>query len=116
MTADLARRPWRVLSHARLLADLHARLHRVPPPEQLSPRLEGDQAMVHGDLHLDTVILAPRGPVVIDWANAGRGRPEDDVAMAWLIIAASEMPGGAAARYGWPTRTCSRTRRTPCGV
>jgi aminoglycoside phosphotransferase (APT) family kinase protein len=54
--------------------------------------------MVHGDLHPDNVLLAPRGPVVIDWANAGRGRPEDDVAMAWLIIAASDMPGGTAAR------------------
>jgi aminoglycoside phosphotransferase (APT) family kinase protein len=98
MTADLARRPWRVRSHARLLAELHDRLHRVPPPHQLASRLGGEGAMVHGDLHPDNVLLSPRGPVVIDWANAGRGRPEDDVAMAWLIIAASDMPGGAAAR------------------
>jgi aminoglycoside phosphotransferase (APT) family kinase protein len=98
MTADLARRPWRVVSHARLLASLHTQLHEVPPPSQLSPRLGGAQAMVHGDLHPDNVLLSPRGPIVIDWANAGRGRPEDDVAMAWLIIAASDMPGGAAAR------------------
>ncbi|HEX6715115.1 MAG TPA: phosphotransferase, partial [Thermoleophilaceae bacterium] len=93
MTADMARRPWRVTAHARLLADLHNRLHRVPPPEQLSPRLGGESTMVHGDLHPDNVLLSPRGPVLIDWANAGRGRAEDDVAMAWLIIAASDMPG-----------------------
>jgi streptomycin 6-kinase len=98
MTADLVRRPWRVVAHARLLADLHNRLHRLPPPDQLSPRLEGQDTMVHGDLHPDNVLLSPRGPVVIDWANAGRGRAEDDVAMAWLIVAASDMPGGFAAR------------------
>jgi aminoglycoside phosphotransferase (APT) family kinase protein len=98
MTADLARRPWRVMRNARLLADLHERLHRIPPPPELPSRLGGDAAMVHGDLHPDNVLLGPHGPVVIDWANAGRGRPADDVAMAWLIIAASDMPGGAGAR------------------
>ena len=54
--------------------------------------------MVHGDLHPDNVLLSSEGPVVIDWASAGRGRGEDDVAMAWLIIASSEMPGGTLAR------------------
>jgi aminoglycoside phosphotransferase (APT) family kinase protein len=98
MTADLVRRPWRVRSHARLLAELHNRLHGIPPPPELSPRLDGDETMVHGDLHPDNVLLSPRGPVVIDWANAGRGRAADDVAMAWLIIAASDMPGGRAGR------------------
>jgi aminoglycoside phosphotransferase (APT) family kinase protein len=98
MTSDLARRPWHVTAHARLLAELHDRLHRIPPPADLPSRLGGEDAMVHGDLHPDNVLLSPAGPVVIDWANAGRGRPEDDVAMAWLIIAASDMPGGRAAR------------------
>ena len=98
MTEDLARRPWRVARHARVLADLHEGVHRVPPPRGLPSRLDGDIAMVHGDLHPDNVLLGPGGPVVIDWANAGRGRPEDDVAMAWLIIAASDMPGGTAAQ------------------
>jgi aminoglycoside phosphotransferase (APT) family kinase protein len=98
MTADLVRRPWRVRSHALLLADLHNRLHGIPPPPDLSPRLDGNETMVHGDLHPDNVLLSPRGPVVIDWANAGCGRGADDVAMAWLIVAASDMPGGHAAR------------------
>jgi aminoglycoside phosphotransferase (APT) family kinase protein len=98
MTADLARRPWYVARHAHLLAELHERLHRIPAPAKLPSRLGGEAAMVHGDLHPDNVLLGPKGAVVIDWANAGRGRPEDDTAMAWLIIAASDMPGGAAAR------------------
>src|SRR5215212_3746405 len=50
MTADLARRPWRVTAHARLLAELHQRLHRIPPPAGLPSRLGGEGAMVHGDL------------------------------------------------------------------
>jgi len=98
MTADLARRPWRVAANARLLASLHERLHRVPPPPDLPSHLGGDEAMVHGDLHPDNVLLGPDGPLVIDWASAGRGRAADDVAMAWLIIATSDMPGGRAAR------------------
>jgi streptomycin 6-kinase len=98
MTADLALRPWRVAAHARLLASLHTRLHQVPPPAELPSRLDGGTCMVHGDLHPDNVILGPGGAVVIDWANAGRGRAEDDIAMAWLIIAASDMPGGRLAR------------------
>jgi aminoglycoside phosphotransferase (APT) family kinase protein len=99
MTRDLARRPWRVAAHARLLADLHERLHTIPGPPDLPSRLGGENCMVHGDLHPDNVLLGPEGPVVIDWANAGRGRAEDDVAMAWLILAASDMPGGLAARW-----------------
>lgn len=98
MTADLVRRPWGVSSHARLLARLHRELHRIPPPADLPSRLGGSTCLVHGDLHPDNVLLARSGPAVIDWANAGRGKPEDDVAMAWLIIASSEMPGGRFAR------------------
>jgi aminoglycoside phosphotransferase (APT) family kinase protein len=98
LTRDLVRRPWRVATHARLLAGLHVRLHQIPPPPDLPSRLGGEATMVHGDLHPENVLLSPEGPVVIDWANAGRGRAEDDIAMAWLIIAASDMPGGTLAR------------------
>jgi aminoglycoside phosphotransferase (APT) family kinase protein len=98
MTSDMARRPWRLRSHARLLADLHERLHAIPPPPGASPRLGGGPATVHGDFHSENVLMATDGPVVIDWANAGAGRAEDDVALAWLILAASDMPGGRAAR------------------
>jgi aminoglycoside phosphotransferase (APT) family kinase protein len=98
MTADLAARPWRVAGHARMLASLHRQLHEIPPPLVLPSRLGGETCMVHGDLHPDNVLLSHAGPVVIDWANAGRGDGADDVAMAWLIIAASDMPGGRMAR------------------
>ena len=36
------------------------------------------------DLHPANVLLAPAGPVVIDWTNARAGPPELDLAMSWL--------------------------------
>ena len=68
------------------LAELHARLHRIPP--------EGDR-LVHLDLHPGNVLLARRGPVVIDWTNASGGDPALDVALTWVICATS---GGLAGR------------------
>ncbi len=86
MLEDLRRRPWRLRSHARLLAQLHRRLHAIP--------FDG-MALVHLDLHPLNVLLSPDGPVVIDWTNARGGEPALDVAMTWVIMATS---GGRAGR------------------
>ena len=65
-----------------LLADLHRRLHAVPPPAG-----ERD-VVVHLALHPANVILSERhGPVLIDWATARTGPAELDVAVTALIIA-----------------------------
>jgi tRNA A-37 threonylcarbamoyl transferase component Bud32 len=66
MLADLRRRPWRSLRHARTLAELHAPLHEIP--------FDGER-LLHLDLHPDNVLLSTRGPVVIDWTNARAGDP-----------------------------------------
>jgi len=86
MMADLRRRPWRLNAHARLLAELHRRLHEVP--------YEG-AALLHLDLHPLNVLLSPRGPVVIDWTNARAGEPALDIALTWVIAVTS---GGRSAR------------------
>ena len=78
MLADLGRRPWRLARHARSLAALHDRLHEIP--------YEGKR-LLHLDLHPDNVLLSSRGPVVIDWTNAGSGEPGLDVALTWVICA-----------------------------
>ena len=39
-------------------------------------------------------MMSPRGPVVIDWSGACRGDPGVDVAMAWVLMAAGEVPTG----------------------
>lgn len=63
-----------------LLAELHHRLHRLPPLR--SP----DGTILHLDLHPENVMLTRRGPVVIDWTNATDGPPELDIAMTWVIL------------------------------
>ncbi|MER7457912.1 phosphotransferase [Micromonospora sp. NPDC126480] len=65
------------------LADLHRRLHALPP---LRGR-RGDVAILHLDLHPENVILTSRGPVVIDWRNATEGPPDLDVAISAVILA-----------------------------
>jgi len=82
MADDLFREPTE--EHARgagiVLADLHERLHAVPP-------LDGsDGRILHLDLHPDNVVLTGAGPVLIDWTNADVGPVEVDIAMTWVIL------------------------------
>jgi aminoglycoside phosphotransferase (APT) family kinase protein len=103
MLEDLGKRPWRLFAYARALAELHERLHAVRAPEWLTThrRLpaggEGD-SVLHLDLHPDNVIVSPSGPVVIDWSNASRGHPAVDVALTWVIMETSTIPGTAPLR------------------
>lgn len=85
---------------AKLLVDLHDRLHALPA------RLSGDPAdrILHLDLHPQNIMLTSRGPVVIDWRNAAEGPPDFDVAMTALIFAEvvlwEDADLAAAARVG----------------
>ncbi|MFI6830670.1 MULTISPECIES: phosphotransferase [unclassified Kribbella] len=65
-----------------LHADLHRRLHAIPPPSGADGLV-----VVHGDLHPLNVIATTDGPVVIDWCNAEEGPAEFDVAMSAIIFA-----------------------------
>ena len=95
---DMGRRPWRIRSHAALLARLHRRLHAIEAPEWMEERLGGGDAVVHLDLHPRNIVLTERGPVVIDWAKARRGSPAIDVAVTWLILETARVPGGLIGR------------------
>ncbi|MDQ4081286.1 MAG: phosphotransferase, partial [Actinomycetota bacterium] len=88
MFEDMKRRPWRLRRAARVLAELHRRLHAIPAPATLPAVGPGD-AVLHLDLHPLNVLLAPRGPVVIDWTNARRGEPALDAALTYVIAATS---------------------------
>ena len=94
MWEALRRRPWQLEEHMRTLAQLHHRLHEIGAPAQF-----GDGALLHCDLHPANVLLAARGPVVIDWPNARAGEAAFDVALAWLIGATS---GGMLGRFAMP--------------
>ena len=96
MLDDLAARPWRVRRHARTLAALHDDLHAIPATQDLRPAFgqptAPDDVVVHGDLHPDNVLLTALGPVVIDWANGGRGPAGADVADVWLLLSSARPP------------------------
>jgi len=97
MLNDLGRRPWLVARHAGTLAELHDRLHQIAAPADL-PAVAGPEsaapgqghAVLHMDLHPGNVMLASRGPVVIDWVGARAGAGGTDVAMAYLIMTTAE--------------------------
>ena len=95
MVEDLGRRPWTLKRHGKVLADLHKRLHGIPAPDWMEEAPVGSGAqLVHFDLHPLNVMLAPTGPVVIDWPNARRGDGCADVAVSWVLIAVGAIPGG----------------------
>jgi aminoglycoside phosphotransferase (APT) family kinase protein len=104
MVDHLNKRPWAIPRYGRSLAELHRRLHAIPPPDFLGPAAFGKgESFVHMDLHPLNVLIGPDGPVVIDWTNAGRGDPLVDVAVVQLLIASATIPGGRLQQWilGW---------------
>ncbi len=106
LLTDLSKRPWMARAHARTLAEMHDRLHRIEAPSWLPrPFAAGDSSpgeqspgeqspgdrVMHLDLHPGNVMLTATGPVVIDWSNGSAGPPGADVAMASLIMRISEV-------------------------
>ncbi len=97
MVEALGKRPWTVRRQAATLADLHRRLHEIEAPEFLPPAPVGTGTKVlHLDLHPLNVMIGPKGAYVIDWPNARRGDPDVDVGLAWVLMAAGQIPGGRA--------------------
>jgi Phosphotransferase enzyme family len=86
-------RPWNLGRNARLLADLHRRLHDIPPMPGLTTIFGEPRSLLHLDLHPRNVLLTSRGPVVIDWANAANGPGEADVALMYVIGKTSTIDG-----------------------
>jgi aminoglycoside phosphotransferase (APT) family kinase protein len=105
MLDDLGRRPWTFRAHAGLLARMHELVHRVkvdglslPAPfdgaEDVAEDVAEDrEVLLHRDLHPQNVVLTSGGPMIIDWEGAARGPAIADVAMTWVIIGFSDIPG-----------------------
>ncbi len=128
MLQALCRTPWRFVRYAERFAALHAAMHRQTQPglpsykEGLAQRIrrapllteaqkgiilsylealpEGD-AVCHGDFHPDNILMAPRGPVVIDWNDAKRGHPAGDVARTILLFRAPLALEGLSGPKRW---------------
>lgn len=87
MLEALAADPASTVSRCERLADLAVSLHAITAPQWLAPGpVEAGPNLVHLDLHPLNVIESPRGPVVLDWANAARGSGRVDAALSWLLL------------------------------
>jgi aminoglycoside phosphotransferase (APT) family kinase protein len=93
MLQDVTRRPWALDSHARLLAALHSMVHAVPALSWLRAPFGAGTALLHTDLHPGNVILTRAGPRLIDWQGAASGPAEADIALTWVLVATSQIPG-----------------------
>ena len=124
MLAELSRRPWLLVRHARQFADLHRRVHsqtvRSLPSQRLRfetviERIRGDvgdgiadglqlvlralpdgDAVCHGDFHPDNILLRSAGPVIIDWGPATCGNPAADVAWTAALFRYAGCPPSTA--------------------
>jgi aminoglycoside phosphotransferase (APT) family kinase protein len=92
MMEAVGKPPFPLRRSGRLLADLHARLHRIPAPPGLRAALLPGDRLVHGDLHPMNVMMTSNGPMVIDWSNASAGDPSFDVADTWVLLACAAPP------------------------
>jgi aminoglycoside phosphotransferase (APT) family kinase protein len=116
---DTEARPWALFGAIRLLAELHAQIHRCTAPvglptlrERIAARIDASDspeadrqaardrladlpdgtALCHGDFHPGNVLVTSRGPVVIDWGSASRGDPIGDVACTSRLMRTAGLP------------------------
>jgi uncharacterized protein (TIGR02172 family) len=119
MLDALIQRPWSLARLARQLAELQAETHKRQLPELPSmverlarkinraeklpdnvrlaalkalEKLPEDDRLCHGDFHPGNILLTKRGPVIIDWLDATRGRPILDVARSSLLFGSGNIP------------------------
>lgn len=121
----LAKKPWRLLHYARLLAKLQADLHKCAVPEipSLKQRLEGKILsthvltsgikekvlgklynmpdagnLCHGDFHPGNILMTAKGPIIIDWMDATKGNPLADVSRTSVLFRTADIPDWMPAR------------------
>jgi uncharacterized protein (TIGR02172 family) len=140
MLKALAIKPWRIVEMARLLGELHARVHACPAlaelPAQIQQIENGIQAaknippeikeaslarlaqlpkgnsFCHGDFHPDNILMTSRGPVIIDWMTGTRGNPLADVCRTLLIFETTALPAGSPLHLRLLARTFSKLIET----
>lgn len=128
LVGQVGARPWTLTRAVRAFSDLHLAMHEhtctvpdlptqrgqlahqieaaLPVPEQVRAlalrrldRLPDGDALCHGDYHPDNVLVARRGPVIIDWGSASRGNPLADVAQSALLLRVGEPPSPNSNRW-----------------
>lgn len=122
MLNNLAKRPWKVFSYSKMMAQLHFKIHTTSiSPNQSIPLLKQSLAdkisrvsllsreekevilsllstlsdgasICHGDFHPDNVIISKDRLVTVDWITATIGNPLADVARTWLLLTMGTLP------------------------
>ena len=136
LLVELQKKPWRMLTYARLMGELHAQMHACHAPAELPAqrqriefgidgaegladadkqavrrcleRLPDGESLCHGDFHPDNILMSPRGPIIIDWLTGTRGDPLADVARTALLLHTGGLPPGTPA----PVRMLINLSRT----
>jgi aminoglycoside phosphotransferase (APT) family kinase protein len=120
MLEEIMKKPWKVFSFGRQLAQLHAEMHvcraadLVLVNQRLAEKIQRtghideqtkasvlahlaalpqEDKLLHGDFHPDNIMLTADGPMIIDWIDAAIGHPLADVART-LVIARVGIPPG----------------------
>ena len=115
----MAANPANIAKYAKMMSELHFAIHKHMVPEfpsfgaqmaavikrhktlvpeekvslleELSRRADGN-TLCHGDFHPYNILVSARGPVIIDWGNAGRGNPAADVGLTSLGLKIGKVP------------------------
>lgn len=121
MLEDMNRRPWTIVRHARLLAEIQVQINQKTIPglpsykdrlrydirntqhldeslrEKASAMLEAlpdTENLCHGDYHPGNILLGKTGPIVIDWMTACSGSRWADVARTRLLLSVGPNAAG----------------------
>ena len=72
--------------------------------------------LIHGDLHPENVVIAPRGALVVDWSDAAVGNPFVDLATILVRTKDGDLRRRLLAAYldGWDG-VCDRARLETAG-
>ena len=119
MLETIEANPQQLISYARILAELQVDMHtrsvsKLPLQcQQLQHKiqsrsglaeeikatlledlnqLQDDNAICHGDIHPENVLLTAEEPVIIDWVDATQGSPLVDVARTSLLLRVGDLP------------------------
>ena len=119
MLSMLAKKPWQVAQHSRVMAELHHMIHQVKVDESSTyhdqwfrniervpdlseevkqkliaqvKQLPNDNCLCHFDFHPDQVIYTEKGPIILDWLTAEIGHPAADVARTQILITIGKPP------------------------
>jgi uncharacterized protein (TIGR02172 family) len=113
MLKELILTPSKLNHYATLFAHLHAEIHshqveELPSQHQklrmkinratslplnlrqkileLLRDLPENKVLCHGDFHPENILMSNHGPIVIDWNDATKGRPEADLARTLILV------------------------------